>query len=87
LSIFRTEICHPEYKGSLFLEKDGVFYQPTRRHAPQVSFESHPLQNIQPTMNFKSSEEEILKISINTRNKLNSRNYNDFSLQEYKDRM
>jgi len=87
LSIFRTEIVHPEYKGSLFLEKDCAFYQATRRHAPQVSFQSHPPQNRRPTMTFKNSEEEILKISIKTRNKLNSLIYDDFSLQEYKYRM
>jgi hypothetical protein len=60
--------------------KNGAFYQATRHHAPQVSFQSHPPQNIPPTMNFKNSEEEILKISIKTRNKLNSRNHDDFSL-------
>jgi len=36
-------------------------------------------------MTFKNSEQEILKISTKTRNKLNSRIHDDFSLQEYKD--
>jgi hypothetical protein len=87
LSIFRTEIFYPENKGSLFLEKDGAFYQATRSHAPQITFQSHPPQNIPPTTTFKNYEQEILKISVKTRNKLNSRIHDDFSLQEYKDRM
>jgi hypothetical protein len=40
LSTFKTEIFHPEYKCSLFLETDGTLYQATRL-TPHKSLFSH----------------------------------------------